>query len=231
AHPLARLVLHTNHAKHRTPSITAVRLAAMYQDHQMPRSVRDLAPRPEEPLGVGDTIAETPLGTKVPVTLFPTVGINRPGTNRWPVLIKELDEISRWVRTQAVPRLITGTEPPEPALPTRYAIAVGHEDERGALSAGSTTTAVERYQLRLGAASARIDLADLISKIDGSRHWRQIMTWLEQLTDDEVMERVGRLGVAFNYEPDIVRRNIEILNGLRDEALAFGREDQPAVEH
>lgn len=229
AHPLARLVLHTNHAKHRTPAITAVRLAAMYQDDQMPRSVGELAPRPEEPMRVGDILAETPLGTKVPVTLFPTVGINRPGTNRWPVLIKELDEISRWVRTQAVPRLITGTEPPEPALPTRYEIAVGHEDERGAMSMGSTTTAVDRYQLRLGAASVRIDLADMISKIDGSPHRRQIVAWLEQLADDEVMERVRRLGVAFNHEADIVLRNVEILNGLRGEALAFGREAQPAA--
>lgn len=229
AHPLARLVLHTNHAKHRTPAITAVRLAAMYQDDQMPRSVGELVPRPEEPMRVGDIIAETPLGTKIPVTLFPTVGINRPGTNRWPVLIKELDEIARWVRTQAVPHLITGAEPPEPALPTRYAIALGHADERGAMSMRSTTTAVDRYQLRLGAASVRIDLADMISKIDGSPQRRQIVAWLEQLADDEVMERVRRLGVAFNYEADIVLRNVEILNGLRDEALAFGREAQPAV--
>jgi hypothetical protein len=87
SHPLARLVLHTNHAKHRMPAITAVRLAAMYEDDRMPRSIRDLAPRPEEPLRVGEVIAQTPIGTKVPVTLFPTVGINRPGTDRWPVLI------------------------------------------------------------------------------------------------------------------------------------------------
>ncbi|WP_219816416.1 hypothetical protein [Arthrobacter sp. 4R501] len=52
-HPLARLVLHTNHAKHRTPAITAVRLAAMYREDQLPRSIRDLPPRPEEPLRVG----------------------------------------------------------------------------------------------------------------------------------------------------------------------------------
>lgn len=230
-HPLARLVLHTNHAKHRTPAITAVRLAAMIRDDQKPRSLRDYSPLPEEPMRIGDIIAETPLGTKAPVTLFPTVGINRPGTDRWPVLIKELDEISRWVRTQAVPRLITGTEPPVPALPTRYEIAVAHEDERGAMSVGSTKTAVERYQLRLGAASARIDLADLINRIDGSPNSRQIVAWLEQLTDDEVMERVGRLGAAFNYEADIVLRNVEILKGLRDEALTFGRETQTAGEH
>ena len=37
-HPLARLVKRTNHAKHRTPAITAVRLAAMYADDRMPRA-------------------------------------------------------------------------------------------------------------------------------------------------------------------------------------------------
>lgn len=230
-HPLARLVLHTNHAKHRTPAITAVRLAVMIRDDQKPRSLRDYSPLPEEPLRIGDVIAETPMGSKVPVTLFPTVGINRPGTNRWPVLIKELDEISGWVRTQAVPRLITGTEPPEPPLPARYEITVGHEDEREAMSMGSRTTAVDRYQLRLGAASARIDLADLISRNDGSPDRGQLVAWLEQLTDEEVMERVGRLGAAFNYEADIVLRNIDVLDGLRDEALAFGPETQTAGEH
>lgn len=225
-HPLARLVLHTNHAKHRTPAITAVRLAVMMRDDQKPRSLRDYSPLAEEPMRIGDIIAETPLGTKVPVTLFPTVGINRPGTDRWPVLIKELDEISRWVRTQAVPRLITGTEPPVPALPTRYEIALGHEDERGAMSMGSTTTAVDRYQLRLGAASVRIDLADLISTIDGSPQRPQIVAWLDQLTDVEVMERMSRLGVTFTYDPKIVFRNAEVLNGLRDEALAFRDQNQ-----
>lgn len=97
------------------------------------------------------------------------------------------------------------------------------------MSLGPRKTAVDRYQLRLGAASARIDLADLISRIDRSPNRRQIVAWMEQLTDEEVMERVGRLGAAFNYEADIVLRNVEILNGLRDEALAFGREAQPAV--
>lgn len=81
-HPLARLVLHTNHAKHRTPTVMAVRIAAMYKEDQMPRSVRNLPARPEVPLRVGDVIAETPCGTRVPVALFPTIGINRPGTDR-----------------------------------------------------------------------------------------------------------------------------------------------------
>ena len=221
AHPLARLVLHTNHAKHRTPAITAVRLAAMYQDDQMPRSVRELAPRPEEPLRVGDIIAETPLGTKVPVTLFPTVGINRPGTNRWPVLIQELDEIAYWVRMQAVPRLVTDSEPSGPALPTRYEISVGHEDERRAMSAGSTTSAGERYKQRLVAAAVRVDLVDLIGQMDGSPDGRKIAAWLAQLSDEEVLDRMSRLRATHTYDSDTVLRNFEVLKDLRDEALGF----------
>lgn len=62
-HRLARLVLHTNHAKHRTPAVTAVRIAAMYNENQMPHSIAALPPRPEAPLGVGDILAETPIGT------------------------------------------------------------------------------------------------------------------------------------------------------------------------
>ena len=118
---------------------------------------------------MGDVIAETPAGRQVLVALFPTIGINRPGTDRWPILMTELDDIFRWVRGQAVPRLITGAEPPEPALPTRYEISVGHEDERGAIAAGSSISAIERHQQRLGAASGRIDLVDTIDRMDGSR--------------------------------------------------------------
>ena len=106
-HPLSRLVLHTNHAKHRTPAVTAVRLITMYREDQLPRSLRDAPQLPEVPLQVGDVIAETPMGQHALVTLFPSIGINRPGTNLWPVLMTEIAEITDWVRTQAIPRLIT----------------------------------------------------------------------------------------------------------------------------
>lgn len=220
-HPLARLALHTNHSKHRTPAVTAVRIAAMYNDDQMPRSVSGLAPQPEAPLRVGDVIAETPLGTQVPVTLFPTVGINRPDTDQWPVLMHELNEISQWVRTQAVPRLITGMEPPKPELPTRYDIASGHVDERRALSAGSTTSAAERHQQRLSAASIRIDMIDTLGQMDDSPNVAQIAAWLNHLADGELLERMSRLKMPHGYDPDVVLSNFEILKDMRDEAAAF----------
>ncbi|WP_309050601.1 hypothetical protein [Streptomyces sp.] len=227
SHPLARLTVHTNHAKHRTPAITAVRIAAMYRDDQVPRSVRDLPARPEESIRVGDVIAETPLGTKVPVTFFPTVGVNRPGTDRWPVLMTELDEISWWVRTQAVPRLIAGGDPPEPALPTRYDISVGQQDERAAIAAGSMISAAERHEQRLGAANARPGLVDLIGRIEGTPSDADITAWVEQLTDEEVLERMSRLKMTVTYEPEVMLRNTEVVAGLREEVLRFASDDGP----
>lgn len=229
-HPLARLVLHTNHAKHRTPAITAVRLAAMYDDEDPPRSIRDVNRQPEAPLRLGDVISETPIGARVPVTMFPTVGLNRPDTERWPILMQELDEISHWVRTQAVPRLVTGAEPPQPALPARYAIAVGQHDERSAILAGSSDTAAGRHKTRLSAAVVRADIVELISRADEGPSEEQVIGWLAHLTDEEVLERMSRLKPTWNYDPLIVRRTINALEGLRDEVANFSRRENIVVE-
>lgn len=220
-HPLALLTLHTNHAKHRTPAVTAVRLAAMYREDQRPSSVRTLPKRPEVPLAVGEIIAETPRGSQIPVTLFPTVGINRPGTDRWPVLMKELDEIAHWVRTQAVPRLITGGEPPEPALPIRYDISVGHANERDAMVPSTMLTAAARHQQRLGAALVRKDLVGILSSMDDAPSDRQITAWLAHLSDDEVLERMSRIRPTEDHDPEIVIANFAAFEGLRAEALTF----------
>lgn len=173
---------------------------------------------------MGDVIAETPIGMQVPVTTFPTIGINRPGTDRWPVLMKELDELSRWVRMQAVPRLITVTEPPKPQLPVRYEISIGHDDERSAMAAGLSTSAAERHQQRLGAAFVRIDLIDTLDQMDGSPGREQISAWLASLSDENVLQRMSRLNATHSYDRDTMLHNFEVLKGLRDEALAFGED-------
>lgn len=219
-HPLARLVLHTNHAKHRTPAITAVRLAAMYRDDQVPRTLQEVARRPEQPLRIGEVIAETPLGAKSSATLFPTIGIHRPQTDRWPMLIRELDEISHWVRTQAVPRLITGGEPPTPPLPARYETTVGHDDERHAIGTGSSATASERYQERLSAATARVDICDLLGDLDGAPPPQQITAWLAQLSDREVLEQMAKIKPVSDYNSDMMA-NFTALLKMCDEVRGF----------
>lgn len=220
-HPLARLVLHTNHAKHRTPTITAVRLAAMYQDNQAPRTVHELPRLPEQPLRIDDVLAETPLGAQRAFTLFPTVGINRPGTDRWPVLVKELDEIARWVRTQAVPRLITGTDPPKPILPAHYQTAVGHDDERNAIAYGSMVTAVEHHLERLNAATAREGLHDMLRHLDGAPAPEQISAWLQDLSDGQVLQQMAKIKPTSDYDPEITMSSYTALMGMCDEARAF----------
>lgn len=227
-HPMALLALHTNHSKHRAPAITAVRLAAMYREDQMPRSMGDLDRRPEVPLQVGEVIAETPRGAQIPVALFPTIGINRPGTDRWPVLMKELEGLAIWVRTQAVPRLITGIEPPLPALPTRYEIAIGHDDERSALSAGSTVSAVQLHNDRLGAATVRRDMVETIGQMEDAPSAEQIATWLGSLSDQEMLARMRQLKVTHTYEPEIVLSNFAVLEAMRDDARRFAGLDVPA---
>ncbi|MGY0230661.1 hypothetical protein [Longispora urticae] len=223
-HPLALLASHTNHAKHRTPAVTAVRIAAMYHDDQVPQGLSDLAPRPEGPLRVGDVLAETPIGTQSGVTLFPMIGVNRPGTAEWPVLMNELGHIADWVRTQAVPRLVTGAEPSQPPLPARYDISVGHPDERHALVGGLMLPAAERHRQRLSAAADRANLSDLIGDMPGAPDRQHVTAWLDHLTDEQVLER----GFTPNptNDPHINRSNLDLLQRLIDEASRFRPDEQ-----
>lgn len=220
-HPMALLALHTNHSKHRTPAVTAVRLAAIHREDRTPPSLADVERRPEVPLQIGEVIAETPRGQRIPVALFPTIGINRPGTGRWPVLMKELEELATWVRTQAVPRLITGTEPPEPVLPARYEISVGQDDERTALPSGSKVSAAQLHNDRLAAAAVRLDMAETIAQMDDAPSSAQISAWLESLSDQEILARMRRLRPTATYEPEIVLSNFSVLERMRDDARRF----------
>lgn len=226
-HPLARLVLHTNHAKHRTPAITAVRLVTIVRDDDVPRALKDIDLRPEGPLRVGDVIAQTPLGERIPAALFPTIGINRPGTDSWPILMHELDEISRWVREQAIPRLVTGGSPPAQVIPPRYEIGVGHDDERQAIALGSSLTAAERNKLQLGAASARQSMVALLLPISNALPPEGLAAWLAQLSDADVLMRVDRLKSSLTYEASLTEQNLQVLESLCEEAIAF-LEGQPA---
>lgn len=192
-HPLARLVSHTNHAKHRTPAVAAVMLPVVYREDRLPQSFADIEERPAEPLRPGEVVFEAPVGEVVPVCLNPTIGLNRPGTDQWPILMHELRDIANWVRKQALPRLITGGDPPVDALPACYDISTGHEDERRAIAEGCHTSAFERQRDRLVAASARPDLVDLVGRVPGAPAPELIWRWAEQLTDTQVIERVGRL--------------------------------------
>lgn len=224
-HPLALLASHTNFSKHRAPALAAVRLAAIHREDRKPPSLVDVERRQEVPLRVGEVIAETPKGTQIPVSLFPAIGINRPGTDRWPVLMRELEELSTWVRTQAVPRLITGMEPPFPALPTRYEIALGHADDRAAISTGSMVSAAQLHKERIAATTARSDMVETLSQMPNAPSPEQIAAWLESVSDQELLARMRQLQIIETYEKDIVLNNFAVLEAMRDDASRFAAGD------
>lgn len=220
-HPLARLVSYTNHAKHRNPAITALKLAAVLRDDEAPRSPRDIPARYDGPLRVGDLVAEATLGQVVPLRLFPTIGINRPGTEDWPILMRELEEISTWVRTQAIPRLVAGEDPPLPRLPARYTIAVGHKNERDAIAHGVERAAADLFQDRLKAEMIRQELPVWLSQLPGPLDYEEASTWLAHLSDLEVIERMGRLPHAESPSYATAASAAAALQGLAEEAALF----------
>lgn len=123
-----------------------------------------------------------------------------------------------------MPRLITGSEPPEPVLPTRYDISVGQKDERDAIMAGTLLKAAELHLQRLVAAIIRRDLADLVAQLEGSPDPEQISAWLADLTDAKVRERMSRLSATDDYQPGVMIRTDERLKSMRNEALEFGKD-------
>lgn len=223
-HPMALLASHTNHSKHRAPVITAVRLAAIHREDQAPPSPDDVTRLPEVPLRAGDVIARTPRGVRIPVALFPTIGINRPGTDRWPVLLNELEELATWVRTQAVPRLINGEQLPSLPLPVSYDIAIGHDDERVALSSGTMQSAAQRHQERLQAATVRQNMSEALASMPYAPRIEQITAWFESLDDCDVLAKMARLKLTPSYEERIVLGNVAVMEELRDDARRFADE-------
>lgn len=222
SHPLARLVAYTNHSKHRTPAVTAVRIPVVSREDVSPQHPQDIPKRPEEPILAGQMIFSAPAGEVVPLALFPTVGINLPGTDRWPVLMNELGALAEWVRTQAIPRLITGIEPPKPDIPAWHEISQVQPDTKAAIVAGvGVVPAYDRNRDRLGAAHTRLDMAGNIADMPGAPSRAKVTAWLESLSDSEVLHRMRELVPSFDRNPDDVRHNWEILKSMRDDAIAF----------
>jgi len=61
--------------------------------------------------------------------------------------------------------------------------------------------------------------------MDGAPSAEQIAAWLDHLTDEEVLERMSRLKPNHTYNPDTMLCNLEVLRGMRDEAVAFGADE------
>lgn len=147
-HPLRVLAEHTNLSKHRTPSVAATLLGAVKPDIPAPDLI--VTSGADRPIEVGDVLATGPIDLRVPLSVWPKVSIQRPHTETWHVLIHELGELELWVRSVAVPHLITGSSN-VPSLPPQLDTKVGYHDIQIALSTASETPAAKRALYRMQA--------------------------------------------------------------------------------
>lgn len=197
-HPLLLLVRHTNTAKHRMPAEIATRIGTVYPDD--PSSALetvvplDLRPRPGSGVcvRVGDVVASAPLGERIVFSVVPTVCLRRPHTGVWTILAHELRLLEEWVRTVAVPVLLTGRHD-VPVLPPQVDISAGYDDVRGRLADAGTVPAAERSRARFEAAAARAGLIDVLAPSPGGSAEETVRAWAEALTDAEAVDRANCL--------------------------------------
>jgi hypothetical protein len=189
-HPLRVLAEHTNLAKHRTPAVAATLVAKVIPDVADPDLVISASSgRPVQP---GDTLATGQPTTRVPLSIWPMVSIQRPHTGSWQVLVKELGYLEEWVRTTAIPILIAGTRAVS-ALPPQIDISVGQRDARAALAEAGLVPAAIRTERAISAAIARDGMVEALALHQDAPPVATITAWAQALDDDQVLERHERL--------------------------------------
>ena len=214
-HPMKVLAAHTNLAKHRMPALAATKVGLILPDKAVPGLV--VLANKDEPVRAGDVLISTPLGSAVAVSIWCPVIVQRPHTDEWRTVVKELDFLARWVRAVAIPTLITGTYD-LPELPATFDTAVGHEDERAAIAAGSWVTADVRLSQRMQARLLRRDFPETLAATPEAPDVGVLRTWVESLPDDALLERADRLRFATSAED--ARANIAAVRAMYAEATA-----------
>lgn len=191
AHPLKVLVEHTNHSKHRAPSIAAAHVGALIPDQ--PSDDIQLTEPSGRPVQAGDVLTRAPVGRVVEGSLFPKISILRPHTQTWHILVHELRDLESWVRRIALPMLIAGTTDVSP-LPPHLDIAVGYADFRAALNAADPAPAADRLNRLLHAQMAREDLPEVLRMHPhGVTHGQALTAWAAALSDDKALQRFESL--------------------------------------
>lgn len=197
-HPLRVLAEHTNHAKHRTPAVAAVRLG---QVNTWPLGDPEIVVSASgATLEAGTVLATGPRYRQVPLDIWPAVAIQRPHSGEWKVVIPELAYMEEWVRTIAIPLIITGGKQ-EPALPPFIDITKGWKTAREAIASGMDEPAAKRSLKRIQAHGARIGLVDTLAQHPEGIERRLIEHWVASLTDEEILTEMDALAVAARGGP------------------------------
>jgi hypothetical protein len=193
-HPLRILAEHTNYAKHRAPAVAATGIGAVIPDFESPE-VELAHSETGGPARPGDILASAPVGVLIPLDIWPTVSIRRPHTGTWHVLINELGSLEEWVRTVAIPVLVTGVREVDP-LPPQLDTTVGHDDVRAALASAGQIPAIRRLSTRFQAGMGRQGLVEILEMYPGGPDREVLQPWVDGLTDDEVLKKLERLANA-----------------------------------
>jgi hypothetical protein len=105
----------------------------------------------DTPVSEGDVVASIPAGAHVPMDIWPRIGIRRPHTGAWMMLVQELLELEAWLRTEAIPLIIMGTTEID-HLPPRLDMSRGYPEH------AEKMPAPERHGLRIVGHAVRTDL-------------------------------------------------------------------------
>jgi len=223
-HPLRLLAAHTNTAKHRSPAVTATRIGLVLPDDD--RGVH-VPPPTGEPVRPADVLATARRDVQTGLSIYPAVGIQRPNTGTWPVLLKELERLAEWTRKIAIPTLITGSSEVDP-LPATFDISTGHLDERTAIEAGSYVSATDKTAKALAVALARDELPEVLATHPDRPPRELFVQWLAGLDDDDVLARFDRL--KFAVTPAQMLANVAAVDEYIAEARAANGHESPNAQ-
>jgi len=201
-HPLRLLAEHTNLAKHRTPAVANILLG---QVNTWPLNDPDIvvAVATDRPLEAGTVLATGPLYKQMPVDIWPKVATRRPHTGDWMVVMDELGRLEEWVRTVAVPVLITGDADAAP-LPPQIDTTRGWDSVRDAIETGHPVPAAQRNLTRMQARTGRRDLTETLDLHPNRVEVEVVEQWVNGLPDEEVIAQIGSLESANRRGPRAV---------------------------
>lgn len=180
SHPLRLLAEYTNLSKHRTPVEVATRLGRIVPDFNV--TGLKIEREPESDLQIGEVLLSVPAGVRLPIDIWPMVGIRRPHTGSWNVLLQELRRVESWVRVEALPLIITGDTNNHP-IPPHLDASRGYADYSEAFSLAKGTSAAERQQIRLMGQSLRQDLPSVFQQALGGIPEQSVTRFVSNLSD------------------------------------------------
>lgn len=200
-HPARVLAEHTNTAKHRAPAVAMTRLGAVVPVVEHPAlmvsiPLRSMAGQANGglPINHGDVVASGPRDVYIPLDIWPMVSIQRPHTGSWPIIMKELGYLEKWIRTTAIPILINGTRD-VPELPPHLDITTGYKDIRSELHRAGTVPAIERDGIRWDAVASRGGLLECL-EVGSDLPRDTIEQWIDALEDAKAIAHATKLATA-----------------------------------